>query len=110
MVTEFAQIEVKPGLEEAFIEGAAKSRPVFLAAEGCFGMGLQRSVEAPTKFLLMVQWESVDAHMVTFRESPAFRNGATMSAIASRHRRWSGTAKPWSRRLFQDFIRKTCLN
>ncbi len=73
MVTEFAQIEVKPGLEEAFIEGAAKSRPVFLAAEGCFGMGLQRSVEEPTKFLLMVQWESVDAHMVTFRESPGFQ-------------------------------------
>ena len=73
MVTEFAQIEVKPGMEQAFIEGAAKSRPVFLAAEGCFGMGLQRSVEEPTKFLLMVQWESVDAHMVTFRESPGFQ-------------------------------------
>ncbi|HTQ72069.1 MAG TPA: antibiotic biosynthesis monooxygenase family protein [Acidocella sp.] len=73
MVTEFAQIEVKPGMEEAFIQGAAKSRPVFLAAEGCFGMGLQRSVEEPSKFLLMVQWESVDAHMVIFRESPGFQ-------------------------------------
>ncbi|MGE4483117.1 antibiotic biosynthesis monooxygenase family protein [Acidocella sp.] len=73
MVTEFAQIEIKPGMEEAFIAGVAKSRPLFLAAEGCFGMGLQRSVEEPTKFLLMVQWESVEAHMVTFRESPAFQ-------------------------------------
>ncbi len=73
MVTEFAQIEVKPGMEETFIQGAAKSRPVFLAAEGCFGMGLQRSVEEPSKFLLMVQWESVDAHMVIFRESPGFQ-------------------------------------
>ena len=73
MVTEFAMIEIKPGMESAFIEGAAKSRPVFLAAEGCFGMGVQRSVEGPSKFLLMVQWESVDAHMVTFRQSPAFQ-------------------------------------
>lgn len=73
MVTEFAQIEVKPGMEEVFIQGVAKCRPVFLAAEGCFGMGLQRSVEEPAKFLLMVQWESVDAHMVIFRESPGFQ-------------------------------------
>jgi quinol monooxygenase YgiN len=72
MVTEFALIEIKPGMEDAFIEGAAKSRPVFLAAEGCF-MGVQRSVEEPSKFLLMVQWESVDAHMVIFRESTGFQ-------------------------------------
>ncbi|MDE1896404.1 MAG: antibiotic biosynthesis monooxygenase [Rhodospirillales bacterium] len=72
MVTEFALIEVKPGMEKAFIEGAAKSRPAFLVAEGCFGMGVQRSIEEPTKFLLIVQWESVEAHMVTFRQSPAF--------------------------------------
>ena len=73
MVTEFAQIEVKPGMESAFLAGAAKSRSLFLAAEGCFGMGVQRSVEEPHKFLLMAQWESVDDHMVTFRESPAFQ-------------------------------------
>ncbi|MBU6419365.1 MAG: antibiotic biosynthesis monooxygenase [Proteobacteria bacterium] len=73
MVTEFAHIEVKPGMEKAFLEGAAKSRPIFLAAEGCFGMGVQRSVEEPHKFLLMVQWESVEAHMVVFRQSQGFQ-------------------------------------
>lgn len=73
MVTEFAQIEVKPGLEQSFIEGVEKSRPLFLAATGCHSMGLQRSIEEPEKFLLMVQWERVEDHMVHFRQSEAYQ-------------------------------------
>lgn len=73
MVTEFAQFEIKPGMEKDFIAGVEKSKPLFLASEGCFGMGLQRSIEEPQKFMLMVQWESVDAHLVTFRESAAYQ-------------------------------------
>jgi quinol monooxygenase YgiN len=73
MVTEFAEIEVKPGMEAAFIEGVEKSRPAFLRSTGCHGVGLVRSVENPLKFVLQVQWESVEAHMVTFRASPEFQ-------------------------------------
>ena len=32
-----------------------------------------RSVENPLKFVLHVQWESVDHHMVKFRAAPEFQ-------------------------------------
>lgn len=73
MVTEFAQIEVKPGMEQELIKGVENSRSVFQAARGCKHMALQRSMEEPTKFLLAVQWESVEDHMVHFRQSEGFK-------------------------------------
>lgn len=73
MVTEFAQIEVKPGMEMEFVAGVEKSRPLFLAAKGCKDMALQRSIEEPMKFLLLVQWESLEDHIVHFRQSEGYQ-------------------------------------
>lgn len=73
MVTEFAEIEVKPGLEQEFIAGVKKSTSAFKRSVGCHGLHLVRSVENPLKFVLQVQWESVEHHMVTFRATPEFQ-------------------------------------
>lgn len=73
MVTEFAQIEVKPGMQAEFIAGVEKSRAVFMASKGCAGLVLQHSVEEPTKFVLMVQWGCVEDHMVSFRQSENYQ-------------------------------------
>jgi quinol monooxygenase YgiN len=71
MVTEFAEIDVKPGMEEAFIEGVKASIAIFLRAAGCHGADLKRSVEVPTHFVLNIKWDSVEAHN-GFRASPDF--------------------------------------
>ena len=73
MVTEFAEIEVKPGSEAAFIAGVEASRPVFLGFPGCHGVALHRSLESPSHFVLMVQWGSVADHMEKFRNAPEFQ-------------------------------------
>lgn len=92
MITEFAEIEVKPGFEVAFIEGVEKSRPAFLRSVGCHGLALVRGVENPSKFVLQVQWESVDHHMVTFRAAPEFREWRTNvgSFFATPPKVWHG--------------------
>jgi quinol monooxygenase YgiN len=72
MVTEIAEIEVKPGTEAQFIAGVASCKPIFLRAAGCHGVELHRSIEHPQQFLLMVQWETVAHHMEQFRNSPDF--------------------------------------
>jgi len=72
VVLEIADIGVKPGLEAEFEAGVAKAAPLFKSAKGCHGLSLQRSHETPTRYLLFVQWETVEAHMVDFRNSPAF--------------------------------------
>jgi quinol monooxygenase YgiN len=73
MVTEFAEIEIKPGTAQDFIAGVQASVPVFLRAAGCHGVELHHAIEHPDHFVLMVKWETVDHHMVTFRDSPDFQ-------------------------------------
>ncbi len=73
MFTEFAEIEVKPGMEQAFIAGVEKRKPGFLRSGGCHGLHLVRSVEHPLKFVLHVRWESIAHHMEIFRNAPEFQ-------------------------------------
>ncbi|WP_236796259.1 antibiotic biosynthesis monooxygenase [Amycolatopsis sp. GM8] len=72
MVTEMARIEVVAGQEEAFEKAVAEAMPLFRRAEGCHGARLCRSVEFPRRYWLMVDWETVEHHMVKFRESADF--------------------------------------
>jgi heme-degrading monooxygenase HmoA len=71
MIFEMAQIEIKPGMEAAFENGVAQAIPLFQRARGCNGVQLLKSIEQPSRYTLMVTWESVDAH-THFRESPDF--------------------------------------
>jgi len=72
MIYEIATIEVAPEREEAFEAGVRAARPLFDAADGCRSIGLQRSIEHPSRYRLIVGWDTVDHHMVEFRNSPAF--------------------------------------
>ncbi|MEV5645627.1 antibiotic biosynthesis monooxygenase family protein [Streptomyces flaveolus] len=72
MITEIAQIDIHPGQEKEFEEAVAQALPFFLAADGCDGVDLHRSVEHPSRYRLMVRWETVEHHTVTFRASKGF--------------------------------------
>ena len=72
MILEIAQIDVKPGTEAQFEAGVAKAKPLFERAKGCRGMELHRSKEHPTRYRLLVRWETLEDHTVTFRNSPDF--------------------------------------
>lgn len=73
MFLEIAQIDVRPGTEAQFEEGVAKAAPLFQRARGCHGMELQRSVEMPQRYRLIVRWETVENHTVDFRGSSDFQ-------------------------------------
>lgn len=72
MVTEIAHLVIKAGEEGEFEAKVALAKPHFLAAKGCQGMRLVRCIEEPLQYQLMVDWETVEAHMVDFRESDGF--------------------------------------
>ena len=73
MVLEIAQFDIKPGLEPEFEAGVRQAVPLFQRARGCKGMELQRSHEKPSRYRLFVQWETLENHMVDFRESADFQ-------------------------------------
>lgn len=72
MILEIAQLQIKPGSEAAFEAGVAQAAPLFQRARGCHGMRLLRSIESPSSYTLEVRWETVENHMVDFRESEDF--------------------------------------
>lgn len=73
MVRELARIEIDPAQSEAFEAAVAKAAAHFRGAPGCRSFRLDRSVDRPGHYLLVVGWDSVEAHMVDFRASPAFQ-------------------------------------
>lgn len=73
MVTEIAYIRIDPANAAAFVAAVALAAPHFQSAEGCHGMRLEQVVEDPACYRLSVDWETVDHHMVTFRQSDGFQ-------------------------------------
>jgi len=73
MITEIAQIAVKPGLEEEFEGSVKQAAPIFRRAKGCHGMELRRSIEKSSRYHLFVTWETVENHNVDFRGSADFQ-------------------------------------
>lgn len=72
MVLEVALIDVKPGQEDDFAAAYAKGHPVLASTPGCHSVRMTRGIESPTRFVLLVEWESVEAHLENFRDSERF--------------------------------------
>jgi heme-degrading monooxygenase HmoA len=72
MITEIAQIDVKPDPEKDFEAAVAKARPLFLRAKGGKGFELHRSIEKRSRYRLLAKWETLENHTVDFRGSEDF--------------------------------------
>jgi heme-degrading monooxygenase HmoA len=73
MVYEMAQMVIKPGMESAFEHGVAEAVPLFQRARGCHGLRLLKWIEQSSRYTLMVTWETVDDHVVHFRQSEDYK-------------------------------------
>ena len=71
MVLEVALIDVTPGAEQTFAQAYEQARELIATSPGCKSMRMTQGVETPTRFVLLVEWESVHAHE-QFRASPRF--------------------------------------
>ena len=72
MVVEIAQFDINTGQEEDFAAAYRKARPLLAGTPGCRSVRMTRGVETSTRFVLLVEWDSVEAHEVNFRQSPRF--------------------------------------
>ena len=72
MVLEVALIDVNPGQEDDFAAAYRKGHPVLASTPGCRSVRMTRGVESPSRFVLLVEWDSVEAHTRNFRESERF--------------------------------------
>lgn len=73
MIREIATLTIDPENGGAFEAAVAKARPLFLEAPDCLSFALERVIETPGSYRLVVGWTSVQAHMEDFRSSAAFQ-------------------------------------
>lgn len=73
MIHELATLTIDPARAADFEAAVIEARPHFEAAKGFVSFALHRSIENPERYHLVVGWESVEAHMVDFRESEGFQ-------------------------------------
>jgi heme-degrading monooxygenase HmoA len=73
MVLEVALINVVAGQEEQFTRAYAQARASLADTPGCHGVRMTRGVESPSKFVLLVEWDSVEAHEQNFRATERFQ-------------------------------------
>jgi heme-degrading monooxygenase HmoA len=72
MILEAAVITVAPAHKREFEAAFTEARALISAMPGFISHQLQRGIETDGRYLLLVQWQSVEHHMVGFRESPQF--------------------------------------
>lgn len=73
MILEVAILDVIPGREEEFQAAFAIASPIIASIPGHLSHQLQHCVEKPNRFLLLVNWESLEAHTVGFRGSEQYQ-------------------------------------
>ena len=72
MITEHAILPVIPGQEAEFIEAMDRATSIIASAPGFLSLRVERCIEQPSTFLLLVEWESLEAHTEGFRNSDAY--------------------------------------
>ncbi len=72
-VLEHALLTVRPGQEQAFEAAFAKAQAIIAAREGYLWHRLERCLEQPYQYLLLVQWTDLQAHTEGFRGSQAYQ-------------------------------------
>ena len=74
MILEAARLDVLPGREDEFLAAFAEARQHIEVTPGFLGLDLKRCVDdgATHRFLLLVEWETVEAHTVAFRGSDRY--------------------------------------
>lgn len=73
MILEIADFRIVDGRQAEFEEAIQKAiATVISRASGFKGATVRRSIESPQRYVLQVQWETLEDHTKGFRESPLF--------------------------------------
>ncbi len=73
MILEVADIRIRPGEQAAFDEAIVRGVTTVIAqAQGFRGWKVNKGVESPERYLLMIFWDTLEDHTVAFPGGPLF--------------------------------------
>ena len=73
MILEVAILDVIPNQEEDFEAAFAQASPIISSMAGYVSHQLQRCVEKQNRYILLVNWETLEAHTIGFRGSEGYQ-------------------------------------
>lgn len=73
MILEVADIRIHPGKQAEFDTAIRRGvESVIAKAKGFRGFKVNKGIESPERYLLMIFWDTLENHTVDFRGSDAF--------------------------------------
>ncbi|WP_035057339.1 antibiotic biosynthesis monooxygenase family protein [Andreprevotia chitinilytica] len=73
MILEVAHLDVIPARTAEFEAAFAQAQRIISVMPGYLSHELQRCVELPDHYVLLVRWETLEAHTVGFRQSTEYQ-------------------------------------
>ena len=73
MILEAVFLPVISGREAEFEAAFRKASPIIAAVPGYISHELQRCIETPGKYLLLVRWQTLEDHTIGFRQSAQYQ-------------------------------------
>lgn len=73
MVLEVAILDVKPGRAAEFESAFAEAQTIIVSMNGYLSHQLQRCIENTNRYVLLVNWETLEDHTIGFRGSKHYQ-------------------------------------
>jgi heme-degrading monooxygenase HmoA len=73
VVLEVAVLNIKPGRSAEFEAAFIQAQVIITGCAGYQWHELRRCIEMQDRYLLLVRWDSLEAHVHGFRSSPAYQ-------------------------------------
>jgi heme-degrading monooxygenase HmoA len=73
MILEVAPLQIRAGQEAAFEAAFRQAQAIISSMPGYISHELQRCVERPSEYMLLVRWETLEAHEIGFRQSAEYQ-------------------------------------
>jgi len=78
MILEVATLEIKPKQEQAFEAAFSEAQLIISSMKGYISHQLHKSIESPNRYILLVNWETLEDHTIGFRESTEYQQWRTL--------------------------------
>ena len=73
MILEVAILDVKNGMSDEFETAFKQAEKIISSMSGYISHELQKCIEVQNRYILLVRWETLEAHTIGFRKSAEYQ-------------------------------------
>ena len=73
MILEVAILNIKKGQSEAFEKAFSRAKNIISSMNGYINHQLKKCIEEKDKYILLVNWETIEDHEIGFRKSEDYQ-------------------------------------